>query len=1141
MPNVKIDLLHEGRTNRFEVTEKDNSKLIATNFTADYLILDKDNQLVVLSALAKKEQAALLERRYRKELKSITMGTNLDSRHQKTDDDGEKFLKGSIGILEGTTAYNMISNTVEDMKHFILSTNALNQSSIVRENFNEVLEEYTLTNPDKDNTPINRSLENSDVLIDFDGNILGKFASLLKNNFSTPVLPQWIPYIYDKMMEFGLIEDLRVFNFTDKDNLVAISVRAGDIHLDQIVSNGVKSMDLEFANFENFTSSNSKLNQVSSISDYINLYSNELAQVVQNNLQIQFNPLEMRHSDAFHLSNLTANKKGVTGFYPPQANAIQGAVNTLKNENFVFIVGEMGSGKSAIGSAIPFIYSNNEISKNSEIKPFRAIVLSPNIMVNKWKREIEIRVPNVDVKIISSDQDIYDLVKENVYVNEKGKRKFKKPSRIEYYVVSTELLKPSTPQVPHFNEVGSKLNKERKDNHIHAPLTMYNPKSEYFPGAVTCPACGGVIKSAKTVQTEKFFRKWQPKKEEFLLSLRKNNMYCSHKAESKYLPKERISYWAENAFGYKVPAEAEQVCGYRFWGPKHNMSNAERKLSVAYLINKLLPRGFFKYLIADEVHELGAKSSNSANGLGQLINATEKQILLTGTLFGGMAKDIFYLLARVSAKRLKRDGMNFRNESMFNRLYGVNEKKILLDNSTDTSKTSTTAKPGINPHLFPLHLMNNTVFLELADLADALPSFDEIPVLVEPEADHLKYYATIQDKFFRYIDGHKELSGIQAFASFLNASYQLLDSPWNSKDIVLYDEDGRKHDVVKIEPYSIDYIPTKYISLKKNIQDELDKGSKSLVYTSFTGEENVQPVNKWLYDQLKKDGYNVGILTTSSSYDGIKMPKNSTDREKWIQNMMAKYNWDVLLVNPRLVKVGLDLLDFPIIHFYQVNYSTFEYMQASRRSWRIGQKKAVKVYSYIYQHTIQENVLNHLALKIDASLAIQGKFSEEGLRAMSEATGGLNEIAKDLINNKKINVDTIYDTFKRKNKSFKDLQEKEMEEYENYIMNPIEGGIEQVRKIAAEGYKDLISEIESIPVADVPERKPRKKKKPLSITKEEKQNAIDHVNDLAQKTDSYIDFIESVLVQRTSKSLKQVNTKVPKNSQATEGQFAFQF
>jgi len=49
----------------------------------------------------------------------------------------------------------------------------------------------------------------------------------------------------------------------------------------------------------------------------------------------------------------------------------------------------------------------------------------------------------------------------------------------------------------------------------------------------------------------------------------------------------------------------------------------------------------------------------------------------------------------------------------------------------------------------------------------------------------------------------------------------------------------------------------------------------------------------------------------------------------------------------------------------------------------IGQNRDVKVYYLFYRHTIQEKALQLIGSKMEASLAIEGKFNEEGPLAMT--------------------------------------------------------------------------------------------------------------------------------------------------------------
>jgi hypothetical protein len=105
----------------------------------------------------------------------------------------------------------------------------------------------------------------------------------------------------------------------------------------------------------------------------------------------------------------------------------------------------------------------------------------------------------------------------------------------------------------------------------------------------------------------------------------------------------------------------------------------------------------------------------------------------------------------------------------------------------------------------------------------------------------------------------------------------------------------------------------------------------------------------------------------------------------------------VIIANPKLVETGLDLYDFPTMIFYQTGYSVFTLRQASRRSWRIGQNKDVKIYYLFYKGTMQERALQLMGSKMEASLAIEGKFSEDGLLAMTQGEDMTTAMAKALV------------------------------------------------------------------------------------------------------------------------------------------------
>ena len=120
-------------------------------------------------------------------------------------------------------------------------------------------------------------------------------------------------------------------------------------------------------------------------------------------------------------------------------------------------------------------------------------------------------------------------------------------------------------------------------------------------------------------------------------------------------------------------------------------------------------------------------------------------------------------------------------------------------------------------------------------------------------------------------------------------------------------------------------------------------------------------------------------------------------RARIIDNWVKK-GMEVLITNPKKVEVGMDLLDFPSIVFYQIPMSTYTLRQASRRSWRIPQKKPVKVFFLTYSGTMQTRLMQLMADKLMCSLAIEGELSDKGLAALSDTSDSMaKELAKMLI------------------------------------------------------------------------------------------------------------------------------------------------
>ncbi|MBO3794365.1 hypothetical protein [Bacillus subtilis] len=988
----------------------------------------------------------------------------------------------------------------------------------------------------------------SELILAWDGNYKKQVFEVLSDRYNTPMLEEWSDYIVDSLIERSYYEPLKVMVFGGDHKLEAGLLRVTEEQLEEIITEGIEGLELDFAIEEDGRDeSEAVLPQCRTIDDYLTHFAGELGARIQENIALRFNPDQEKHHPAFRDLNLQANTNGITGYYPPQANTMMGVSETLKEDNFCFLIGEMGTGKTPQGAGIPYLTEAMLQNVEHNPKPQRVIVMSPAIMVEKWAREIKERIPNCETYQITHWLDVKEIQEKYQYIDDKGKIKYKKPDKWEYYIMSSEAPKFTFPLEPikdwrtnkediTFESVDqldeSQIRTVRRGNSMHRvpkpehrirliEQNRFNYESSqyetfYLNGdtGFYCPKCGGPLtKRGGDMSETHFFETYNRSSKKFVKKISQENYLCTNEVETKYLPKEEILEWKKDkSSGRYVPAKTEQKCGFVLWQPeKLPPDSGYRKVSPAWYINKQLPRGFFKYLIADEVHEYKSGDSSTGRAFGQLVNHTEKQILLTGTLMGGMSRDIFYLLARLNPKALLKEGITYKDESVFNNRYGISEHNTRGNNGVIRKNSS--QKPGISPHLFPLHLMSNCAFLELNDMGYALPPYQEIPVVVDMDEEHALHYREIGHDIMSTMRSTPGLGGMNSISIFMNVMYQYADMPFNMSQVTAHDQSGAEHVLGIPHNYDInEYTPQKVEQLIRTLDEEIyQHGRKNLVYVKYTGKQAFNQVDIYLYEKLKSLGYKVGILRNGGSHDGIKMPRNSRQREEWLNKMMEKHDWDILITNPRLVKVGLDLLAFPNIHFFQIDYSTYDYMQASRRSWRLKQTKDVKVYTYVYRNTIQEKSLQHIARKIDAAMAMQGKFSEEGLRAMADSSDGMNALAKQLMKDEVLeDLETVHDMFARKNQSFEEMQTVEFQDYDGYVMNPIEGGMETVRKIA----EGLITHMEE-------------EEKAGRVTKEQVQQTKKAVSE-------YMDMFDQVI--KTVEDVDAYNKGISKKKKIIEGQ-----
>lgn len=772
----------------------------------------------------------------------------------------------------------------------------------------------------------------------------------LETNYSLPVLPEWKDWLFNQLQRRGHVEELIVDSFTDVTPPVALSFYFKTDIMDKIIQEGLKtnqiSMPFEYKAEE-------PVFHVENLSGYLKDYGTELAERITERFSPRHDPRDGELSNKlFHLKRAP---------FRAQADVIEGSVKTLDSEPATLIVGEMGTGKTLIGAAIPYVHSKD--------KKYRALVMAPNHLLQKWKREILNTIPLSEVTILRNYKDVLKLREEP-----------KETKTNHYYIIGRDMAKLDyleRPAVKWVNKIGKDSNGRR-----HNWRTF----------GWQCPECGG-FQDGSNIQNSGGRRRRNYEFDEKSFNKKgETNTYCT----------EEVRVWNRKKKIYE-----KEKCGAYLWTADNTRV---RKHSPASLIKEYLT-GHFDYFIADEIHELKRESQQGVV-LGQLAAACDKVIGLTGTLLGGYAQDLFYLLYRIDPSTMKKEGFSYNSIEAWNERYGIKEKTIDLEfhsysRSTPSRRRTRTThiRPGVSPVVFGKHLLNITSFIQLSDLQQDLPSYTEHVEIIPMSPSLLEGYSDMAGSLVRRYG--RQMNGIRKYIQSLMV---YPDSPYNWEPFK--DDEGTI--ILQPKNLEIDTIYPKERRLIELVQSEKDQDRKCMVFAQWTGKYKALERLKTV---LEGAGFKVAVMGNNVGTE---------KREAWIEKKSKEV--DAILCNTTKVETGLDLIQFPTIIHYQAGYKLTTLRQSSRRSWRIGQNQPVRVYFMAYENTAQDSALRLLGDKMEASMAIEGRFSEEGLQSLSEGMDMVNELAKSLISG--ITVESAESIWKRMGERQSDYQNSQVEDTE---------------------------------------------------------------------------------------------------------------
>ncbi len=583
-----------------------------------------------------------------------------------------------------------------------------------------------------------------------------------------------------------------------------------------------------------------------------------------------------------------------------QADVIRACALSLQTHRATNLVGEMGTGKTTIGTAAATLAGFE-----------RVLVLCPPHLVRKWQREVKATVPSANAVIVRTISDL-----------ERVRHAGGWPL---FVIISREQAKLSFRWKP---AVATR--------HVVAGSGAARDEQGGVVALTCCPACFAPIVDDEGLPLEE-------------ADLGRKKHVC------------------EQCHGPLWQADCR--------GP--------RRYPLADYIARRM-RGYFDLLLIDEQHEYKARGSAQGLAAGTLAEACRAVLTLTGTLMGGYSSTLFYLLWRFSPA--VREEFGYADEAKWVARYGIVERisrKAGDDDAYEDGRSSrrkgyrtrVVEKPGVSPAVL-FHLIGNTAFLRLADVASGLPEYTEEVRLIglatsasPDEPSQAAYYQQLASQLEAAVHDALAKGSKRLLGTYLQSLLAYPDACTKGEQVI---DPGSGAVIAAVPPLPEGHRYPKEQALLDLIETEKRQGRRVLVYITHTATRDIA---SRLESVLMEAGHRVANLKADT------VPPER--REDWV-SQRVKAGLDVLLVHPRLVQTGLDLVEFPTIVWQEVEYSVYTMRQASRRSWRIGQRRPVRVIYLAYRGTLQAQALTLVAKKLKASLAVEGELGDDGLATFGD-------------------------------------------------------------------------------------------------------------------------------------------------------------
>jgi len=610
----------------------------------------------------------------------------------------------------------------------------------------------------------------------------------------------------------------------------------------------------------------------------------------------------------------------LTGPLPGQKHVIAASFETLIQRGSCLINGQMSTGKTLMSGVVTAALWHRGHLKPGEV----TVVLSPGVNVPKWEREMLDAFPGcvvhvIDGKVVGPDgKSSKDYILQLKQVMDAAAADTER-----HHVV---VMKETTAKLGEGWQPAYTIRKWIAEP-AELGMSLLNQKRQIIARDVPCcPNCGNPITS------DEGGKKWPVS----LSWLKQKPRFCQ-------------ASWLE----FDDSGNPQDVeCGATLFSDIRTHSAVKEgekypRRNPTYPLASLLAERYSEHiglLICDEIHQMNGPSTgkNSARSMAmrRLASKARFKLGLTGTLYGGKSTSIFWIEYAFNPQMWQDYPLSAGRKGALDRwvqTMGVEEETFTFyENADKTGKltrtqrsSGVTEKPGMSPLLVG-YLMNHAVWIQMKDLGE-LPDLDERAEAIQMSPAMEAAYSATNHKMKRWMEENAFTSEVAKFLG--NYTRTCLRWPSTSTQEMPATTRNDLDEMLTVATFpalSEDTIYPKEQRMLEIVREELTAQRPVIIYCEQTRKRDLQPRLKALIEQHVPQA-KVEILRSETV-------SQTEKREAWLK-AKAKANMNVLICNPGLVQVGLDLIHFAHIIVYEISYDLRRLLQACHRHWRLGQTK----------------------------------------------------------------------------------------------------------------------------------------------------------------------------------------------------------